>query len=96
MNWLWRLSAPLDVIFLRRVSQYHVELTQAVALDVLGLGQGIAPNDLSLIVAGGYLKRLLDNSAVKEFISLYYTDILTAFDTVSQQLQQAPMSLEKE
>ena len=44
----------------------------------------------------GYLKRLLDNSAVKEFISLYYAGILTALDTVSQQLQQAPMSLEKE
>ena len=56
----------------------------------------ISDTNLSLIVAGGYLKRLLDNSAVKEFISLYYADILTAFDTVSQQLQQAPMSLEKE
>ena len=44
----------------------------------------------------GYLKRLLDNSAVTEFISLYYADILTVLDTVSQQLQQAPMSLEKE
>ena len=56
----------------------------------------ISDTNLSLIVAGGYLKRLLDNSAVKEFISLYYADILTALDTVSQQLQQAPMSLEKE
>ena len=35
----------------RRVSQYHVELTQAVALDVLGLGQGIAPNDFKVFHA---------------------------------------------
>lgn len=51
----------------------------------------ISDINLSLIVASGYLRRLLDNSAVKEFISLYYDEILTALDTVYQQLQLAAL-----
>ena len=51
----------------------------------------ISDTNPSLIVASGYLRGLLDNSAVKEFISLYYEDILTALDTVYQQLQLAAL-----
>lgn len=51
---------------------------------------------LSLIVTAGYLGRLLENSAIIEFIESNYMDILTALKAVYEQLQQAPMGLEKE
>lgn len=51
---------------------------------------------LSLIVTSGYLGRLLENSAITEFIENNYTDILTALKAVYEQLQQAPMGLEIE
>ena len=35
----------------RRVGQDHIELTQAVAFDVLGFGQGVTPDDFEVLHA---------------------------------------------
>ena len=35
----------------RRVGQDHIELAQAVAFDVLGFGQGVAPDDFEVLHA---------------------------------------------
>ena len=53
-------------------------------LDVLGrnlkmIEQGHGRNVLNIVLAVAYLRKLLDNAAVVQFLSQHYADILAEF-----------------